>query len=291
MIGTDVSTSEPLPTAPNWTRADRIHLLIWSGVGLVLPGAIQYLFSSWFAQSSSLWSPGIELRSRGMTALFFILATWVVSRLEKRSLSDYGIPVKGALGFRFAMLSLLLLLLCVMGHFQIVSVALSRAEFLHYSCAWALVFLCVAITEEFAFRGYLLFVVSRRIRFWPGAVALSIGFAIAHFPNSGETVVGILQVLGTGLLFCFIVRRTGNLWFALGYHACWDWAQTFFYGTPDSGILGRGYFLNSTSRGPGWFAGGSAGPEGSIFALLILLLAALLIHLRFPNAVYPDRPT
>jgi uncharacterized protein len=87
-----------------------------------------------------------------------------------------------------------------------------------------------------------------------------------------------------------MIRRTGTLWFAVGYHAAWDWAETFFYGTPDSGLLGAGRFLNSSSHGPNWLTGGSAGPEGSVFAFLVLVLCALLIHLRFPNANYPDRP-
>jgi len=43
-------------------------------------------------------------------------------------------------------------------------------------------------------------------------------------------------------------------------------------------------------QGPNWLTGGSAGPEGSIFAMLILALCALLIHVRFPKAIYPDRP-
>ena len=84
--------------------------------------------------------------------------------------------------------------------------------------------------------------------------------------------------------------RSGSLWFAIGLHAAWDWAQTFFYGTPDSGLLGVGHYLNSTSSGPRWLSGGSAGPEGSALALAVILLAAGLIHLRFPDAKYPNRP-
>jgi membrane protease YdiL (CAAX protease family) len=136
----------------------------------------------------------------------------------------------------------------------------------------------------------LLFVLSQRFRFWPAAVALSVSFAAAHLPNTGETVLGILQVLGAGLLFCFMIRRTGNLWFSVGYHAAWDWAQTFFYGTADSGLLGEGHFLNSSIHGSSWVGGGSVGPEGSIFSLLVILLCAFFIHLRFPTALYPDRP-
>jgi len=54
-----------------------------------------------------------------------------------------------------------------------------------------------------------------------------------------------MQVVATGLLFCLMIRRTGTLWFAVGFHEAWDWAETFFYGTPDSGLLGVGRFLNT----------------------------------------------
>jgi uncharacterized protein len=115
-------------------------------------------------------------------------------------------------------------------------------------------------------------------------------FGAAHIANRGENVLGILQVVATGLFFCFTVRRTGTLWFALGFHAAWDWAETFSYGTPDSGLLGVGRFLNTSVQGPTWLSGGSAGPEGSVIALFVLLLCALLIRLRFPKVIYPDRP-
>jgi membrane protease YdiL (CAAX protease family) len=226
------------------------------------------------------------------------LATWIVSRIEKRPLDDYGIPLRKAFGGRFwegsvwgfAMLSAILLVLWVSGHFQIDSAALSGAPVFRWALAWGATFLAVSLTEEFAFRGYWLFTMSRRIRFWPAALFLSVIFGVAHLGNHGENVLGILQVVVTGLLFCLMIRRTGTLWFAIGFHAAWDWAETFFYGTPDSGLLGVGRFLNSSVRGPNWLTGGSAGPEGSIFAMVILLLCAALIHFRFPNAIYPDRP-
>ena len=99
-----------------------------------------------------------------------------------------------------------------------------------------------------------------------------------------------MEVLTTGLLFCLTIRRTGTLWFAVGFHAAWDWAKTFFYGTPDSGLLGVGRLLNTSVRGPNWLTAGSAGPEGSVLAFFVLTLCALLIHLRFPKTVYPDCP-
>jgi membrane protease YdiL (CAAX protease family) len=114
-------------------------------------------------------------------------------------------------------------------------------------------------------------------------------FGAAHIRNHGENALGVMQVVEAGLLFCLTIRRTGNLWFAVGFHAAWDWAETFFYGTPDSGLLGVDRLLHTVSLGPKWLTGGSAGPEGSLAAFVVLLLCALLIHLRFPNTIYPDR--
>jgi membrane protease YdiL (CAAX protease family) len=239
-----------------------------------------------------------ELPLKALMVLFVALATWVVSRMEKRPLDDYGIPLRQAFGARFwegvvwgfAMLSAILLLLSVTAHFRIDSTALTGSAALRWGLAWGATFLAVSLSEELAFRGYWLFTMSRRMRFWPAALFLSGIFGVAHLGNHGENVLGILQVVATGLLFCLMIRRTGNLWFAIGFHAAWDWAETFFYGTPDSGLLGVGRLLNSSVQGPNWLTGGSAGPEGSIFAMLILVVCAGLIHLRFPKAIYPDRP-
>jgi hypothetical protein len=77
------------------------------------------------------------------------------------------------------------------------------------------------------------------------------------------------------------------LWFPVGCHAAWDWAQTYFYGTPDSGLLGVGHYLNSSASGPGWIAGGTGGPEGSVLSLVVLGISALYVHFRFPLVQFP----
>ncbi|HEY0703657.1 MAG TPA: type II CAAX endopeptidase family protein [Candidatus Acidoferrales bacterium] len=238
-----------------------------------------------------------ELPARLIAAIFVMLGTWVVARMENRPLADYGMPPEKAFGARFwegvvwgfAMLSAVVLIIRLTGHFDIVSVALtSPGEILKYAVGWAIAFWAVAINEEFLFRGYLLFLYSRRMNFWWGALILSALFGAAHLNNPNENVFGILQVVVVGMIFCLTIRRTGTLWLAVGFHAAWDWAQTFFYGTADSGMMGQGHLLNSSSEGPKWITGGGAGPEGSIIAFAVLLLFALLVHLRFPNALYLD---
>lgn len=286
----------PLPSRGG--RSDRQRLLIFVAIGFLLPGLGVLALLHFVGSNNSVLTVRRELPTKTIMAFFIVLATWVVSRMEHRPLDDYGIPPRQAFGRRFwegavwgfAMLSLILLILYLLGCFRIDSIALSGSALYTYAFAWAFAFLGVSVSEELGFRGYWLFTLSRRITFWRAAVLLSVIFGAAHIPNHGENALGILQVVVTGLLFCFTIRRTGTLWFALGFHAAWDWAETFFYGTPDSGLLGVGRYLNSSVQGPNWLTGGSAGPEGSIIALVVLLLCGLLIHVRFPRAVYPDRP-
>jgi membrane protease YdiL (CAAX protease family) len=279
-------------------RADRNRLLLWVGIAFIFPGLLVFALHLQGDRSDAVFSVWSELPLKALFAFFVVLATWIVSRMEKRLLGDYGIPPRGIFGLRFwegcvwgfAMLSAILLVLRVTGHFQIDSVALAGGAVFRYALGWGAVFLAVAVHEELAFRGYWLFSFARRLGFWRSALFTSVVFGAAHLGNPNENVLGILQVVVIGLLFCLMIRRTGTLWFALGFHAAWDWAETFFYGTPDSGLLGVGRYLNTSVQGPKWLTGGSAGPEGSVIAFVVLLLCALLVHLRFPKAVYPDQP-
>jgi uncharacterized protein len=294
----DSQHTAPASLTPTWGRPERTRLLTWVAISFLAPLPFVIALQHFFGKGLSVLTVPNELPGRSISAFFVALATWMVARKENRPLDDYGIPPNQTLGKRFwegsfwgfAALSAILLILFLTGHFQVDEVVLHDGAALRYALGWAAVFLAVGITEEFGFRGYLLFIAARRLGFWKGAVIVSLGFAAAHMGNHGENVLGILQVFAISMFFCLTLRRTGNLWFAVGFHAFWDWAQTFFYGTPDSGLLGVGRFLNSSVEGPSWFTGGSAGPEGSVIALLVIVSCAALVHLRFPDAVYPDRP-
>ena len=106
------------------------------------------------------------------------------------------------------MLSAILLVLRSSGHFRIDSQAIAGTAFLHWALAWGVTFFSVSLSDEFAFRGFWLFSLSRRMRFWPAALFLSAIFGVTHLSNSGENVLGILQVVATGLLFCLMIRCT-----------------------------------------------------------------------------------
>lgn len=118
--------------------------------------------------------------------------------------------------------------------------------------------------------------------FWCAAWVTSTLFGLVHVGNSGEAWIGIFSAAFIGFVFCVSIRITGSAWWAIGCHAAWDWAETFFYGTADSGMKPHGSFLTSTPMGNPLWSGGSVGPEGSLLVLgvILLLLAALLIYGR-----------
>ncbi len=124
--------------------------------------------------------------------------------------------------------------------------------------------------------------------FWQAAWAASTLFGFIHTGNGGENWIGIFAAASIGFVFCVSVRLTGSLWWAIGCHAAWDWAETFFYGTPDSGMVASGHYLTTTFTGNALWSGGADGPEGSVLVLgvvVLLLVALLLIYGRKKAAV------
>ncbi len=230
--------------------------------------------------------------------LTILLGAWIVARRSHHSIADYGLPwnlsiapkfLEGSI-WGFAMLSAVVGALLGLGYMRLDGLAMHGFTAVKFGLGWIAFFFALGIVEEFFFRGYFLWMIARRMGFWSGAVIMALAFGAAHLGNHGENFFGIVQVITFAMVASLALRRTGNLWFPIGVHMAWDWAQTYFYGTPDSGLLGVGHLYNSSAAGPSWLAGGSSGPEGSIFSLVVLLLAALFLHLRFPRAIYPDYP-
>jgi membrane protease YdiL (CAAX protease family) len=124
---------------------------------------------------------------------------------------------------------------------------------------------------------------ARSAAFWQASWVTSTFFGYYHTSNTGENWIGIFAASLMGFVFCLSVRLTGSAWWALGCHAAWDWAETFFYGTADSGLQGQGHFLAASPIGDPFWSGGADGPEGSLLvlgAILLLFLFLLALYAR-----------
>jgi uncharacterized protein len=242
------------------------------------------------SQPRDVLTPGNLLFSEGIRTTAALIAGLAMSKIEDRSFADYGFPLREAFGKRFwqgagygfAMLALLMASIAALGAFALGGLALDAGAAVRYGALYALGFLLVAFFEECTFRGYMLATLESGIGFWPAAIALSVWFGAVHVQNPGEAKVGVLMAGCFGLLAAFSLRRTGNLWFAIGMHTAWDWGETYFCGVPNSGVTALGHVTASSLHGPAWLTGGTVGPEASVFVFVVLILSAVGLHYMFP---------
>jgi membrane protease YdiL (CAAX protease family) len=236
-------------------------------------------------------SPAILLFMEAGNFVFLLGVTAAMALLERRQIGGYGLPAQGILGKNFwlgallgiAEISALVGLIAAFGGYSFGNLVLSAGEVLRWGAVHLVLFLVVGLYEEFLFRGYAQFTLSQGIGFWPAAVLLSAGFGYVHLNNRNEDWIGALSVAIVGLLFAFTLRRTGNLWYAVGLHASFDWGETFLYSVPNSGVLMQGHLSNAVLHGPKWLTGASVGPEGSVFCFVTMGLQFLVVMLLFPK--------
>jgi membrane protease YdiL (CAAX protease family) len=243
------------------------------------------------------FTPVVAMFQEGVLLTALLLTHLAIKLFEKRPVGSYGLPLRQA--FRstfwkgavlgFVSLTGLLVAIRALHGFYFGGIGLSGRALWYYVSTWAISFFLVGVFEEYSLRGYLQYVLTRGMGFWPAAIVTSLIFGLLHYGNQGETAVGLTSVVVVGLFFCFILRRTGSLWFAVGFHAAWDYGQTFVYGVADSGFPSVGHLFNSHFQaGPKWLTGGTVGPEASWLVFPVLGIAALVVAWLYPEAKYPE---
>ncbi len=252
--------------------------------------ALQWIMVALSAGERSLYSPTILTISEGSSLAGAFAAAIAMSQLEGRSFGDYGLPLRGAFGklfwqgalFGLMEISAVIGVIATFGSYHFGALAIHGTDLLRWAVFWGAFFVLVGLYEEFAFRGYVQFTLAQAVRFWPAAVLLSAAFGFVHRTNPGESKMGLAGVMLTGLLWCFALRRTGNLWFAVGMHASFDFGETFLYSVPDSGVVFQGHLSNATLAGPAWLTGGGTGPEASVCDFIMLLIFFYVFHRLYP---------
>jgi membrane protease YdiL (CAAX protease family) len=234
------------------------------------------------------WSPGSMLVGEGALLVGVLMSTTVMAMVERRGIRSYGLgDPRAFMGFVWGVLSGVVLCSILIGGiaglgYLAVKPALSGSfDMLTYGCAWATAFFLVAIAEEMLFRGYLQIARSRLIGFWPAAVILSAAFGLVHLSNRETVPLSIATAAAVGLILCLCLRLSGSLWWDIGYHSAWNWAQSFLYGTAIYGDSVEGRLLHSEPIGDPLWSGGAVGPEASGLIVPVLVLTAFIIWLSF----------
>jgi membrane protease YdiL (CAAX protease family) len=301
-----------------WSVLVFFLLVVIVGTGVTLAARALHLDPpppSRSADGTMMMTPRYGTFSEAYQFLIFAIPAFLMSLIERRPFGRYGLPARRMLpDFCIGLFWGLVALSALVGLLYLAHGIAFDGVLLHgitaalYALKWALVFLLVALSEEFLFRGYLQYTVARGVAgiaramdpfnrythvigFGVAAFLFSIClFALAHTGNGGETALGIFQVALVGSVFAFSLYRTGSLWWAVGVHTSWDWAQSFLYGTPDSGNLTVGHLLATHPLGSRLLSGGPAGPEGSVLGIPVVLALGAVIYFTLPRRNYALTP-
>jgi membrane protease YdiL (CAAX protease family) len=298
-----------LPSDPATRRSSQLQTAIFGPYGiragwrvLIFIGLLAALFTAstplqrlLFRRLGQDFNPANVSLGETFAFAIVLLATAIMGKFEHRRIADYGLPVRGFLGenfwkgasWGFIMLSVIIGMMAATHAYSPGGFALSAPAAVKFGLLWALAFLMVGFFEEFTFRGYIQYTLTWGAGFWPAAYVTCFIFALAHRGNPGENWIGVVEIVLIALFLCLALRRTGNLWFAIGWHMAFDWGESFFYSTRNSGIHATGHMLNATLQGPKWLSGGTVGPEATIFDLIVTVVGIVLLAKLYPEAKYP----
>ncbi|MDE2338668.1 MAG: CPBP family intramembrane metalloprotease [Gammaproteobacteria bacterium] len=229
-----------------------------------------------------------------LALLCALAASAIMTTLEGRPLRAIGLQpghrardLASGFAVGFALLSVLVGALLLFGGARLLGPTLPPAAAVRSGLAWLVAALLIGCFEEIAFRGYLFATLREAHGFWTAAIAVTLAFSAAHGLNVGENPTGLITAALVSVLFCLAIRRTGTLWWVIGMHAAWDWAESYFYGSADSGMRSFGRLLTLQPQGGLYLSGGRDGPEGSFLCVLVLLGLIAALPLLVPERARP----
>jgi CAAX protease family protein len=138
--------------------------------------------------------------------------------------------------------------------------------------------LLVGLVEEADARGYILQNLADGIRLIPAIAVSSFYFGALHALNPGAGWLSTIGVFIAGVLLAAGYYVTKQLWFSIGMHAAWNFAEGPIFGFPVSG-LGMGGLFQLRINGPEWLMGGVFGPEAGLLTIAVelVMIAELVV--------------
>lgn len=273
--------------------------LLFAATAWYLPEAFYWAANAFLGYVPGNGFSAVDIAFYGfsVTASSLIVAL-VLTRSEKHDFSWFGFPWRWSVVRPFSwgllagagMVTVLMGIAVFSGHASVDGLALHGWQLLKYLGLWVGGMLLLGFAEELFYRGYALRAVAGSIGFWPAAMITSVLFGGVHyFFKPMETTVDILSIVLLALFLCFTIRRSGTIWFAIGFHAAFDFFALAFYGSPNTGNNGLAldkHILASHISGPVWLTGGSQGLEASWLVVPLVIGMAWLFHRYQPTVRY-----
>ncbi|WP_063763779.1 CPBP family intramembrane glutamic endopeptidase [Actinoplanes subtropicus] len=273
-------TSTSLSRLPRWLRPAGVRMLV------LLVAFFALIVIAGPIESAVAGHAVLGLLVGAVVATGGLLAyRALVGRLEQRpvdelALGDARRGVLRGFGLGILLFGVVIALIALFGGYRIAgwgSVSGTIATF-GVMCG-------VAVTEELLFRGVLF----RLIQQWANtAVALAVSgllFGALHLFNPGATLWGALAIaVEAGVLLGAAYTVSRSLWLPIGLHLGWNFAESGLFGSTDSGSAFHGGLVVGEPHGAALISGGGFGPEASIFAILVGVVASAWLLRRASRA-------
>lgn len=144
-----------------------------------------------------------------------------------------------------------------------------------------IMFLIYAMTawgEELQARGYWLQNLEDGLNMVWAFVLSSIFFSLAHFANSGFSLLAFLGLFVGSFDLAYGYIRTRQLWLSMGLHLGWNFFEGTVYGFQVSGMEEAPRLVMQSVSGPELWTGGTFGPEAGLLMVLAVGVNIGLIY-------------
>jgi membrane protease YdiL (CAAX protease family) len=249
-----------------------------------------------------LWHPLDFLVWDGPEFVVTLVTAFLMMKIVERGrwpYGNYGLALQSqtlplfleGLLWGFLTPTILMLLIYFAGAVSVEGLALSGTPLVLFALFWFLAMVLDGLHDQFLYRGYPLFTLATGMGFWPASILLSVLFGGLQQYLVGRTTT-LLHLLNVSLIFffsCLTFRRTGSLWFAVGFQAMFEFAALVFYDSPNIGNKGQSvadHLLNVRFHGSPWLTGGQSGIGASILVLPVLVVLSLVFDRRHQEAVF-----
>ena len=142
-------------------------------------------------------------------------------------------------------------------------------------------FLCVAVAEEFLFRGFLFQRLGNGLGYVPAQIIIPAYFLLTHMNNPGMTgnsqILASVNIFLASILFGWAFIKTKSLAMPLAIHFMANFVQGTILGFGVSGGEQTGLLKPVFNQAPQWLTGGSFGLEASVPGLICVVMALVLI--------------
>jgi uncharacterized protein len=213
----------------------------------------------------------------GLSAAMIVAYRFLVQSIERRDPQE--------LGRSHAVRQALTGVACGAALFATVELVLAWADVAHigpytgsaYLARAVAGALAAAVGEEIVFRGVVFRITEEAFGTLVALVISAALFGLLHGFNRGASVVSMTAIaLEAGILLAAAYAATRSLWLPIGLHFGWNFTEGGIFGAAVSGNAAHG-LVSTTLSGDARWTGGAFGPEASLVAVGVCLLASVAL--------------